>query len=76
VWTHDAFRVGEDGPTHQPVEQEAQIRLMEKLKNHHGQNSMLVASSCRCQRNHSSMENGDGEYTSTPTALILIATEH
>ena len=42
VWTHDAFRVGEDGPTHQPVEQEAQIRLMEQLKNHHGENSMLV----------------------------------
>jgi len=42
VWTHDAFRVGEDGPTHQPVEQEAQIRLMEKLKNHKGHNSMLV----------------------------------
>ncbi|TAJ10114.1 transketolase [Marinilabiliaceae bacterium JC017] len=42
VWTHDAFRVGEDGPTHQPVEQEAQIRLMEKLKNHNGENSMLV----------------------------------
>ncbi len=42
VWTHDAFRVGEDGPTHQPVEQEAQIRLMEKLKNHSGKNSMLV----------------------------------
>ena len=42
VWTHDSFRVGEDGPTHQPVEHEAQIRLMEKLKNHHGQNSMLV----------------------------------
>ncbi|MCW3789839.1 transketolase, partial [Marinilabiliaceae bacterium AAT] len=42
VWTHDAFRVGEDGPTHQPIEQEAQIRLMEKLKNHHGENSMLV----------------------------------
>ena len=39
IWTHDAFRVGEDGPTHEPVEQEAQIRLMEKLKNHHGQNS-------------------------------------
>ncbi len=38
VWTHDAFRVGEDGPTHQPVEQEAQIRLMEKLKNHLGKN--------------------------------------
>lgn len=42
IWTHDAFRVGEDGPTHEPVEQEAQIRLMEKLKNHHGKNSMLV----------------------------------
>ena len=42
IWTHDAFRVGEDGPTHEPVEQEAQIRLMEKLQNHHGKNSMLV----------------------------------
>ncbi|MDR0833978.1 MAG: transketolase [Candidatus Symbiothrix sp.] len=42
IWTHDAFRVGEDGPTHEPVEQEAQIRLMEKLKNHKGKNSMLV----------------------------------
>jgi transketolase len=42
IWTHDAFRVGEDGPTHQPVEQEAQIRLMEHLKNHKGENSMLV----------------------------------
>jgi transketolase len=42
IWSHDAFRVGEDGPTHQPVEQEAQIRLMEKLKNHKGHNSMLV----------------------------------
>ena len=42
IWSHDAFRVGEDGPTHQPVEQEAQIRLMEKIKNHDGKNSMLV----------------------------------
>jgi transketolase len=42
VWTHDAFRVGEDGPTHQPVEQEAQIRLLEKLQNHKHRNSMLV----------------------------------
>lgn len=42
IWTHDAFRVGEDGPTHQPVEQEAQIRLLEHLKNHHGENSMVV----------------------------------
>ncbi len=42
VWTHDAFRVGEDGPTHQPVEQEAQIRLLEKLKNHSGDPSFLA----------------------------------
>jgi transketolase len=42
VWTHDAFRVGEDGPTHQPVEQEAQIRLLENLKNHKGKRSLLA----------------------------------
>ncbi len=42
VWSHDSFRVGEDGPTHQPVEHEAQIRLMEHLKNHHGERSMVV----------------------------------
>ncbi len=70
IWTHDAFRVGEDGPTHQPVEQEAQIRLMEKLKNHKGENSALV------------LRPADGnettvawkmalENTTTPSALIL-----
>lgn len=70
IWTHDAFRVGEDGPTHQPVEQEAQIRLMEHLKNHHGENSLLVL---RPADNHETtvawklaLEN-----TKTPTALIL-----
>ena len=42
VFTHDSFRVGEDGPTHQPVEQEAQIRLLEKLKTPEGHRSMLV----------------------------------
>src|SRR5690606_27147500 len=42
VWTHDAFRVGEDGPTHQPIEQEAQIRLLEKLKNHSGDPSFIA----------------------------------
>lgn len=42
VWTHDAFRVGEDGPTHQPIEQEAQIRLLEKIKNHSGNRSLLA----------------------------------
>ncbi len=42
IWTHDSFRVGEDGPTHEPVEHEAQIRLMEHLRNHSGERSMLV----------------------------------
>ncbi len=42
LWTHDAFRVGEDGPTHQPVEQEAQLRLLEKLQNHSGKNSFMA----------------------------------
>ena len=42
IWTHDSFRVGEDGPTHQPIEQEAQIRLMEHLHNHNGERSMVV----------------------------------
>jgi transketolase len=42
VWSHDSFRVGEDGPTHQPIEQEAQIRLMEHLHNHKGERSMVV----------------------------------
>ena len=42
IWTHDSFRVGEDGPTHQPIEQEAQIRLMEHLHNHKGERSMVV----------------------------------
>ena len=70
IWTHDAFRVGEDGPTHEPVEQEAQIRLMEKLKNHAGQNSMLVLRPADVEEAtmawRLAMEN-----MSTPTALIF-----
>ncbi len=70
IWTHDAFRVGEDGPTHEPVEQEAQIRLMEKLKNHKGKNSMLVLRPADVEETTQAwklaMEN-----TATPTALIL-----
>ena len=70
IWSHDAFRVGEDGPTHQPVEQEAQIRLMEKIKNHDGKNSMLalrpadVDETTVCWK--LAMENTD-----TPTGLIF-----
>ena len=70
IWTHDAFRVGEDGPTHEPVEQEAQIRLMEKLKNHKGQNSTLVLRPADVNETTQAwklaMEN-----TYTPTALIF-----
>ncbi len=70
VWSHDAFRVGEDGPTHEPVEQEAQIRLMEKMKNHSGRNSLLVLrpadgkATTWCWK--LAMEN-----TQSPSALIL-----
>ncbi len=42
IWTHDSFRVGEDGPTHQPVEHEAQLRLLEQLRNHRGERSLVV----------------------------------
>ncbi|MDR2910319.1 MAG: transketolase [Bacteroidales bacterium] len=70
VWTHDAFRVGEDGPTHQPVEQEAQIRLMEKLKNHKGHNSTLVLRPADANETTAAWKLAI-ENTSTPTALIL-----
>ncbi|MCU0457709.1 MAG: transketolase [Bacteroidales bacterium] len=70
VWTHDAFRVGEDGPTHQPVEQEAQIRLMEHLKNHHGGNSMLVLRPADAIETNIAWKLAL-ENKSTPTALIL-----
>ena len=70
IWTHDAFRVGEDGPTHEPVEQEAQVRLLEKMKNHQGRASMLVLRPADSAETTVSwklaMENND-----TPTALIL-----
>ena len=70
VWSHDAFRVGEDGPTHEPVEQEAQIRLMEKMKNHSGRNSVLVLRPADVEETtvcwRMAVENVD-----TPTALIL-----
>jgi transketolase len=70
VWTHDAFRVGEDGPTHQPVEHEAQIRLMEKLKNLHGNDSVRVLRPADAEETTVcwaiAMEN-----MHTPTAMIL-----
>ncbi|TSA36511.1 MAG: transketolase [Porphyromonadaceae bacterium] len=70
VWTHDAFRVGEDGPTHQPVEQEAQIRLLEKLKNHSGKPSMLVLRPADSAESIISWKLALGNKR-TPTALLL-----
>lgn len=70
IWTHDAFRVGEDGPTHQPVEQEAQIRLLEQLKNHHGNSSMLVLRPADVHETTVAWKLAL-ENTSTPTALVL-----
>ncbi|MBQ0090072.1 MAG: transketolase [Prevotellaceae bacterium] len=70
VWSHDSFRVGEDGPTHEPIEQEAQIRLLEKMKNHSGKDSLLVLrpadvhETVECWK--MAMHNNE-----TPTALIL-----
>ena len=70
VWTHDAFRVGEDGPTHEPVEQEAQIRLLEEIQNKNGQNCMLVLRPADAAETtvawKMAMEN-----TTSPTGLIL-----
>lgn len=70
IFTHDAFRVGEDGPTHEPVEQEAQVRLLEKLQNHSGKNSMLVLRPADVEETtiawRLAMENVD-----TPTTLIF-----
>lgn len=70
IWTHDAFRVGEDGPTHEPVEQEAQLRLMEELRNLSGEPSMLVLRPADATETSvawaMAMEN-----FSTPSALVL-----
>lgn len=70
IWTHDAFRVGEDGPTHQPVEQEAQIRLLEKLQNHSHKNGFLVLRPADSAEATISWKMAL-ENTETPTGLIL-----
>ncbi len=70
IYTHDSFRVGEDGPTHEPIEQEAQIRLMEQVSNFSGKPSVLVlrpADSAETLEAYKlAMEN-----KSTPTVLIF-----
>lgn len=70
VWTHDSFRVGEDGPTHQPIEQEAQIRLMEKIKNHSGNQSLLALRPADAIETSVAWDMAL-KNTKTPTGLIL-----
>ena len=70
VWSHDAFRVGEDGPTHEPVEQEAQIRLLEQLHNLSGRRSMLVLRPADAAEATIAWEMAMNN-TTTPTALIF-----
>ena len=70
VWTHDSFRVGEDGPTHQPIEQEAQIRLLEKIKNHSGEQSLLALRPADAVETSVAWQMAL-ENKKTPTGLIL-----
>lgn len=70
VFTHDSFRVGEDGPTHQPVEQETQIRLLEKMANFSGKASVQVLRPCDSAETAVAWKLAV-ENTSSPTALIL-----
>lgn len=70
IWTHDAFRVGEDGPTHQPIEQEAQIRLLEKLKNHSGNNGFLALRPADCDETTIAWKMAL-ENQNSPSGLIL-----
>lgn len=70
MWTHDAFRVGEDGPTHQPIEQEAQLRLLEKVHNHHGKPGLLALRPADTAETTVAWKMAL-ENTSTPTGLVL-----
>jgi transketolase len=70
LFTHDSFRVGEDGPTHEPVEQEAQVRLLENLTLPSGKPAMLVLRPADANETtlawEMAMANGD-----SPTTLIF-----
>jgi transketolase len=60
VWTHDSIGVGEDGPTHEPVEQLAAIRAIPHLRVIRPADANEVAQAWKVHI------DGDG-----PTALIL-----
>ena len=69
IWTHDSFRVGEDGPPHQPVEHEAQLRLMEQLRNHRGERSVVVLRPADARETVAAWKIAMEEQR--PTALVL-----
>ena len=60
VWTHDSIGVGEDGPTHQPIEQLASLRAMPEL------NVIRPADANECAQ--AWRFHIDGEH---PTAMVL-----
>lgn len=70
IWTHDSFRVGEDGPTHEPIEQEAQIRLLEEVRNFEGRPSLLALRPADAAETYVSWDMAMHNDAS-PTALIL-----
>lgn len=70
IFTHDAFRVGEDGPTHQPIEHEAQMRLLEMMDNFKGRPSALVLRPADASETLVAYEMAM-ENTDSPTILIL-----
>jgi len=61
VYTHDSIGLGEDGPTHQPVEHVASLRLIPNLQVWRPCDSVESAVAWKC-----ALENGDG-----PSALIF-----
>ena len=60
VWSHDSIAVGEDGPTHQPIEHIASLRAMPGLRLIRPADANEVSAAWRVHI------NGDG-----PTAIIL-----
>ncbi len=59
VFTHDSLALGEDGPTHQPVEHLASLRAMP---------NMMVAAAERRHRDRGSVARGIGAHGG-PVAL-------
>jgi transketolase len=61
VWTHDSVWLGEDGPTHQPVEHLMALRVIPNFTSYRPADANETAEAW-----HAAIERGDG-----PTALLL-----